>query len=209
VNRCAKARGMTQSAILLVLLGICFGVNAWGQGACDSRQASCSPGQYVDPSGKEYSCHACQGNTVSNGCTRSCNACSPGTISNAAHTQCLPTCQASVSGATLSADSKNASGPPHVVSFLGHVTNPPSPTNNGKPWWPNGEANFKTFATQSTCELHWTWKPVSAIGLWVGTPGQAVQCGYNLSAHGQDVDNCTSGYKGFFTIHCAGNSCTF
>jgi hypothetical protein len=77
-----------KSSILVVVLGVCFGANAWGQANCGGQQASCSPGQYVDTSGSQPQCRACTGNTVSNGCKLSCSTCGPGTVTNAAHSAC-------------------------------------------------------------------------------------------------------------------------
>jgi hypothetical protein len=116
-------------------------------------------------------------------------------------------CQAKVTGPELATDS-GGSGPLHLVSFLGYVTNPPPPVNNGLPWYPDGMTNLVTFSHQSTCETNWTWKAESTTGTWVGKPGEKVKCKYRLE-HDQAGPNCEVGYTGHFTIVCSGISCSF
>jgi hypothetical protein len=202
-----ESGSVIRNTILWVLLCVCSGASAWGQADCNSRQVSCSPGQYVDLSGPQYACRPCTGNTYSDGCTASCRtSCPQGTVASAGH-QCLPTCQATVTGPQLKADS-GGSGPLHVVSFSGNVTNPPS--INGKDWYTPDTTSLKTLSTQSTCEDYWTWKAESTTGTW---KDQAAQCKYTLESSGQTGPPhhpvCQSGYKGHFTIGCAGNSCKF
>ena len=204
-----------RNTTLWVLLCVCSVANAWGQADCNSQQASCSPGQYVDLSAPQYACRPCAGNTYSDGCTRSCGTCPQGTLANASHSQCLPTCQATVTGPQLKDDS-GGSGPLHVVSFSGNVTNPPHPASNGLPWYTKDTTSLVDFSNQSTCEDYWTWEaePTTGIGTWVNPPQKEVQCTYKLESSGQkgpphNHSGCPGGYKGHFTIVCSGNSCTF
>ena len=206
-NQFRETGRVIRNTTLFGLLCVCSAASAWGQVDCNPRQASCSPGQYVDTSGDRAACRPCTGNTYSDGCTRSCETkCPQGTVASANH-QCLPTCQATVTGPQLKADS-GGSGPLHVVSFSGNVTNPPQPVNNGMDWYPGGgTANLVTFSTQSGCEDYWTWKAESTTGTW---KDNAAECKYKLEK-GQKSPNgaCTDGYEGQFTIVCSGNSCKY
>jgi len=78
-----------KSTLLCVMLCVGSAVNAWGQGNCGGRQASCNPGQYVDTSGNQAQCRACTGNTASDGCGRDCSACGAGTLTNGDHSKCV------------------------------------------------------------------------------------------------------------------------
>jgi hypothetical protein len=193
--------------ILLVLPSICWTASAWAQADCNPRQDRCNPGYRVDISGDQTACRACPANSVSDGCTLSCSQCGPGTKPSSNHASCeaIPTCQASVTAAKLSADSTGPS-PLMETSFKGNIHNPA-----GAAWFtPPPPVTLRQFATQDTCEEYstfgWTWNAVSTTGTWVGPPGQAVQCVYKLTT--KKTGQC-SGFTGKFTITCSGSSCKF
>ena len=97
--------------ILLALPMILLGTSALAQ-ACDPRQASCAPGQWVDLSHDQGAvCHACTGNTVSNGCSQYCSKCGAGTMTNSGHTQCnpIPLCPSPLKGSHIPANNWSTS----------------------------------------------------------------------------------------------------